>query len=172
MRAIKAVNRYEGTTALIVFQRESKDLMIQQSRPNIRVDLKDLLIKPIQRVCRYPLLLKEVLRLTSPEDPEYSSVEETHQCMKELAQDLDETQRRVERKLLTEQFLKKLDETNAPKKYVFMPLAIIGHGSHNMDPHNSYNSRNSCYSGNNLGLHPFQASAGDPYHMESTLIMV
>jgi len=170
MRAVKIINRYEGTTTLLTLQRESKDMMIQQSRPNVRVDLKDLLIKPIQRICRYPLLLKEVLRLTSLEDPEYCSVEESHRRMKDLAQDLDGTQKKVERKILTEQFLKKLDETNLPKKYVFTPFVVGNSASSIVDPPNSYNSRNSynsfnsrnSYSGHNLSVHPFQAS-GDQH---------
>ncbi|GJJ79169.1 hypothetical protein EMPS_11528 [Entomortierella parvispora] len=157
MRAVKTINRYEGTTTLLTLQRESKDMMIQQGRLNVRVDLKDLLIKPIQRICRYPLLLKEVLRLTSLEDPEYCSVEESHKRMKDLAQDLDSTQKKVERKLLTEQFLKKLDETNLPKKYVFT-LFVTGNAANSIvDPPNSHNSRNS-YNGNNLSVYPLQAS--------------
>ncbi|KAG0056171.1 hypothetical protein BGZ83_006080 [Gryganskiella cystojenkinii] len=157
MRTIKALNKYANATHLAVLQRESTDLMAQQNRPKVRADLKDLLIKPIQRVCRYPLLLKEVLRLTNIQDPEYAYVTDTHNRMRDLAHDLDETQKRVERKLLTEQFLKKLAETNLPKKYVFSAVAMGSAGSNGTDPHNSYSSHNG---GEVLRVHPPQASMG------------
>ncbi|KAG0308029.1 T-lymphoma invasion and metastasis-inducing protein 2 [Dissophora globulifera] len=116
MRTVKEINRSASQAAMALIQRESKELMAQQGRRSSRADLKDFLIKPIQRVCRYPLLLKEILRLTSEDDPEYQYVEQTYQLMREKAKEMDETQRVVERKLLTEQFMKKLPETNFPRK--------------------------------------------------------
>ncbi|KAF8946837.1 hypothetical protein BGZ47_011228 [Haplosporangium gracile] len=116
MRTVNEINRTVGQSIIAGMQKESKELMAQQGRPKSRTDLKDHLIKPIQRICRYPLLLKEILRLTSADDPEYEFINRAHECMKALAQQMDETQRITERKLLTEQFLKKLPETNFPRK--------------------------------------------------------
>lgn len=107
---------------MALLQKESKELMAQQGRPGSRADVKDSLIKPIQRICRYPLLLNEVLRLTGEDDPEYQYVDQAYQLVKRKAQEIDETQRSVEMMLLTEQFLKKLPETSIPRK--------TGSGSH------------------------------------------
>ncbi|KAF9575480.1 hypothetical protein EC968_002741 [Mortierella alpina] len=141
MRTINEINRTAGQAAVALLQKEGKELLAQQGRPKSRVDLKDCLIKPIQRICRYPLLLKEILRLTSLDDPEYQHVEQAHEVMKGMAQEMDETQRMVERKLLTERFLRKLPETNFPKKVSSTPsrehsnshvdLHPSGHGSTN-----------------------------------------
>ncbi|KAF9439114.1 hypothetical protein BGZ76_011352 [Entomortierella beljakovae] len=116
MRTINEVNKSAGQTTMALLQRESKDLMTQQRRPSTRADLKDFLIKPIQRICRYPLLLKEILRLTNQDDPEYNYIEQCYQIMKHKAREMDENQRVVERRLLTEQFLRKLPDTIFPRK--------------------------------------------------------
>ncbi|KAG0326673.1 hypothetical protein BG000_001273 [Podila horticola] len=105
-----------GSTLHLLIQKEGNDLLAQQKRRNSREDLKDYLIKPIQRICRYPLLLHEISRLTSTDDPEYQLVHQTYDLMKGMAHDLDEAQRAVDRMMLTERFLKKLPETSYPPK--------------------------------------------------------
>ncbi|KAI1306429.1 hypothetical protein EDD11_004760 [Mortierella claussenii] len=121
MRTVKEINRSAGQTTMTVLQKESRNLMAQQRRISSRADLNDFLIKPIQRICRYPLLLKEILRLTSEDDPEYPYIDQAYQLMKDKARDMDETQRTVERRLLTEQVLKKLPESSFPRKVGTMP---------------------------------------------------
>ncbi|KAF9176026.1 hypothetical protein BGX20_000031 [Mortierella sp. AD010] len=116
MRTVNEINKSAGQATMTLLQRECKDLMLQQGRPSSRSDLKDFLIKPIQRICRYPLLLEEILRLTNENDPEYQYIEQAYQFMKGKAQEMDENQRMVERRLLTEQFLKKLPDTSFPRK--------------------------------------------------------
>ncbi|KAF9362635.1 hypothetical protein BGX34_005777 [Mortierella sp. NVP85] len=118
MRTIKEIDRSAGQTAMALLRKESKELMAQQGRPSTRADVKDFLIKPIQRICRYPLLLKEILRLTDEDDSEYQYIDQAFQLVKQKAQEIDETQREAERKLLTEQFLKKLPESSLPRKLV------------------------------------------------------
>ncbi|KAF9282987.1 hypothetical protein BGZ88_010709 [Linnemannia elongata] len=159
MRTVNEINRTVGQSSITGMQKESKELMAQQGRPKSRTDLKDHLIKPIQRICRYPLLLKEILRLTSSEDPEYEFIDRAHACMKALAQQMDENQRITERKLLTEQFLKKLPETNFPRKSgIATPLHSAGSLSHSnsTDSHHHHN-HNRQGSGN--AIHPLPSSA-------------
>ncbi|KAG0200603.1 hypothetical protein BGX33_010899 [Mortierella sp. NVP41] len=155
MRTVNEINRTAGQATMAGLQKESKELIAQQGRPKSRTDLKDHLIKPIQRICRYPLLLKEILRLTSPNDPEYHFIDRAHECMKAMAQQMDETQRMVERKLLTEQFLKKLPETNFPRKSSITPL----------NPANSFSYSNSI--GNHHHYYQGSASSG-PHSLPST----
>ncbi|KAF9945769.1 T-lymphoma invasion and metastasis-inducing protein 2 [Mortierella alpina] len=144
VRTINEINRTVGQAAVALLQKEGKELLAQQGRPKSRVDLKDCLIKPIQRICRYPLLLKEILRLTSLDDPEYQHVQQAHEVMKGMAQEMDETQRVVERKLLTEQFLKKLPDTNFPKKVSSTPSREHSncHASIHPNGHGNSNSSN------------------------------
>lgn len=144
MRTINEINRTVGQAAVAMLQKEGRELLAQQGRPKCRVDLKDCLIKPIQRICRYPLLLKEILRLTSLDDPEYQHVEQAHELMKGMAHEMDETQRVVERKLLTEQFLRKLPETNFPKKVNSTPSREHSNSHADIHPGGSSNSGNAC----------------------------
>ncbi|KAF9988758.1 hypothetical protein BGZ75_008592 [Mortierella antarctica] len=153
MRTINEINRTVGQAAVALLEKEGKELLAQQGRPKSRVDLKDCLIKPIQRICRYPLLLKEILRLTSMDDPEYQHVEQAHEMMREMAQEMDETQRVVERKLLTEQFLRKLPETNFPKKVSSTPSREHSNNYAEIHPNGHGSSSNS-----NTGAFPHPSS--------------
>ncbi|KAF9543481.1 hypothetical protein EC957_000842 [Mortierella hygrophila] len=158
MRTVNEINRAVGQSTITGMQKESKELMAQQGRPKSRTDLKDHLIKPIQRICRYPLLLKEILRLTGSGDPEYEFIERAYECMKALAQQMDENQRITERKLLTEQFLKKLPETNFPRKSgIAAPLhsaATLSH-SNSTDSHHQHNHHRQ---GSGNAIHPLPSS--------------
>eukprot|EP01086_Lenisia_limosa_P006836 TRINITY_DN26005_c0_g1_i1.p1 TRINITY_DN26005_c0_g1~~TRINITY_DN26005_c0_g1_i1.p1 ORF type:complete len:304 (+),score=45.25 TRINITY_DN26005_c0_g1_i1:33-914(+) len=40
------------------------------------LELKDFLIKPVQRVCKYPLLLRELLKATNEDHPDYFNLTE------------------------------------------------------------------------------------------------
>lgn len=159
MRVVNEINRTVGQSTIASMQKESKDLMAQQGRPKSRMDLKDHLIKPIQRICRYPLLLKEILRLTGSDDPEHEFIDRAYECMKALALQMDENQRTTERKLLTEQFLKKLPETNFPRKSgIAASLHSAGSLSHsnNTDSHYQYNHHRQ---GSRNVIHPLPSSA-------------
>ncbi|KAF9377372.1 hypothetical protein CPC16_011857, partial [Podila verticillata] len=116
-RTLVCVDKHapSGST-LHLLQKEGNDLLAQLGRRNSRADLKDYLIKPIQRICRYPLLLREILRLTRTNDSEYQAVLQAHDLMKDMAHALDEAQRAVERRMMTELFLKKIPETTYPRK--------------------------------------------------------
>ncbi|KAF9145229.1 hypothetical protein BG015_011955 [Linnemannia schmuckeri] len=162
MRTVNEINRTVGQSIIAGMQKESKELMAQQGRPKSRSDLKDHLIKPIQRICRYPLLLKEILRLTSSDDPEYEFIDRAHKCMKALAQQMDETQRTTERKLLTEQFLKKLPETNFPRKFgIGAPIHSASSPSHNSnaDSHYQQNHHRQVSGG---AIHALSSTANGP----------
>ncbi|KAG0335089.1 hypothetical protein BG004_000150 [Podila humilis] len=127
-RTLVHLNKHApGGSTLTLLQKEGNDLLIQQGRRNSRADLKDYLIKPIQRVCRYPLLLREILRLTQVQDPEHGVVVQAYDQMREMAQAMDEAQRAVERMMLTERFLKKIPESTPPPRKV-----ATGHGGTNM----------------------------------------
>ncbi|KAG0271161.1 hypothetical protein BGZ95_001082, partial [Linnemannia exigua] len=158
MRTVNEINRTVGQSTLSVLQKESKELMAQQGRPKSRTDLKDHLIKPIQRICRYPLLLKEISRLTSSEDPEYEFIDRAHECMRTLAQQMDETQRMVERKLLTEQFLKRLPEMNPPRKsgVALTPLHPSNSNNSNLDSNNHHRQ------GSSGAIHPLASHPSGP----------
>eukprot|EP00004_Rigifila_ramosa_P027461 TRINITY_DN897_c0_g1_i1.p1 TRINITY_DN897_c0_g1~~TRINITY_DN897_c0_g1_i1.p1 ORF type:complete len:730 (-),score=163.95 TRINITY_DN897_c0_g1_i1:102-2246(-) len=54
------------------------------------LDLFSFLIKPVQRICKYPLLLKEMLRYTSEDDSDFTDLTNAHAKMQRLALEVNE----------------------------------------------------------------------------------
>eukprot|EP00039_Didymoeca_costata_P029829 m.26570 g.26570 ORF g.26570 m.26570 type:complete len:1345 (-) comp7810_c0_seq1:2-4036(-) len=52
-----------------------------------------LMIKPVQRVCQYPLMLQELLKATPEGHPDYQNVEKACDMMKEVALTINEDKR-------------------------------------------------------------------------------
>ncbi|KYQ94374.1 pleckstrin (PH) domain-containing protein [Tieghemostelium lacteum] len=55
-----------------------------QSKYKSNLDIRSYLIMPVQRVPRYELLLRDVLKYTSIENPDYKNLEVAHQSIKEI----------------------------------------------------------------------------------------
>ena len=58
--------------------------------------LDSFLLKPVQKICKYPLQLAELLKYTDKEHSDYPSVLEAMDIMKKVAQTVNERKRRVE----------------------------------------------------------------------------
>jgi len=58
--------------------------------------LNTILIMPIQRVPRYSLLLRELLKLTGPTHPDYDNLTKAHECMEKVSAGINEAKRRAE----------------------------------------------------------------------------
>eukprot|EP00051_Salpingoeca_urceolata_P029625 m.7094 g.7094 ORF g.7094 m.7094 type:complete len:540 (-) comp2809_c0_seq1:137-1756(-) len=58
--------------------------------------LEAFLLTPIQRICKYPLLLNELLKATAPDSPGYKDVTHAVEAMKEVAEAINEEKRSVE----------------------------------------------------------------------------
>ncbi|KAF7231106.1 rho guanine nucleotide exchange factor TIAM2 [Nothobranchius furzeri] len=55
--------------------------------------LESYLIKPVQRVLKYPLLLRELVSLTNPDSPEHSHLTEALRAMEKVASHINEMQK-------------------------------------------------------------------------------
>uniref|UniRef100_A0A8C4IJD8 TIAM Rac1 associated GEF 2a n=1 Tax=Dicentrarchus labrax TaxID=13489 RepID=A0A8C4IJD8_DICLA len=55
--------------------------------------LESYLIKPVQRVLKYPLLLRELVSLTDPESPEHAHLTEALRAMEKVASHINEMQK-------------------------------------------------------------------------------
>eukprot|EP00127_Corallochytrium_limacisporum_P004971 Clim_evm45s195 gene=Clim_evmTU45s195 len=60
------------------------------------LDLATYLLKPVQRVLKYPLLLREMLKKLDPNSPDYMIVANAHDAVQSAAQKLNEGKRRYE----------------------------------------------------------------------------
>lgn len=59
-------------------------------------ELHCYLIKPIQRICKYPLLLRELIKYTPEDWPSYPDLLKALDTMKGIAHNVNETQRRID----------------------------------------------------------------------------
>uniref|UniRef100_A0A671P901 Phosphatidylinositol 3,4,5-trisphosphate-dependent Rac exchanger 1 protein-like n=1 Tax=Sinocyclocheilus anshuiensis TaxID=1608454 RepID=A0A671P901_9TELE len=72
-------------------------LMLLGGKKSTDVPLEGYLLSPIQRICKYPLLLKELLKRTSKKHSDYPAVEKALQAMKAVCCNINETKRQMEK---------------------------------------------------------------------------
>lgn len=87
-----------------ISQKQSQDAIINDL-PRLQLlshiieptyELQAMLIKPVQRICKYPLLLRELIKLTPPDWPYAEELNSGSEVMKAITARVNETQRRVE----------------------------------------------------------------------------
>uniref|UniRef100_A0A8D0XWU7 Phosphatidylinositol 3,4,5-trisphosphate-dependent Rac exchanger 2 protein n=1 Tax=Sus scrofa TaxID=9823 RepID=A0A8D0XWU7_PIG len=71
--------------------------MLLGGRKNTDVPLEGYLVTPIQRICKYPLLLKELLKRTPRKHSDYAAVVEALQAMKAVCSNINEAKRQMEK---------------------------------------------------------------------------
>ena len=59
-------------------------------------DLDSLLVKPVQRILKYPLLLDQLLEVTPNDHPDYTALESAAKEMKEVSMRINETKKRAD----------------------------------------------------------------------------
>ncbi|KAF9108992.1 hypothetical protein BGX27_008146 [Mortierella sp. AM989] len=60
------------------------------------------LIKPIQRICKYPLFMHELIKLTDPEHPHYRDLVQGQASIKRVADRINETNRKQDNHLIAQ----------------------------------------------------------------------
>ncbi|KAL1772225.1 rho guanine nucleotide exchange factor 38 [Sigmodon hispidus] len=70
-----------------------KNIYMQEGKPNL-LDMGSLMIKPIQRVMKYPLLLCELRNATPSSHPDYRALEEAFTAVKDINVNINELKRR------------------------------------------------------------------------------
>ncbi|XP_060680096.1 phosphatidylinositol 3,4,5-trisphosphate-dependent Rac exchanger 2 protein [Hemiscyllium ocellatum] len=71
--------------------------MVLAGRKNPDVPLEGYLVAPIQRICKYPLLLKELMKRTPKRHNDYAAVMEALQAMKTVCSTINEAKRQMEK---------------------------------------------------------------------------
>uniref|UniRef100_A0A8C4IPF8 Phosphatidylinositol 3,4,5-trisphosphate-dependent Rac exchanger 1 protein n=1 Tax=Dicentrarchus labrax TaxID=13489 RepID=A0A8C4IPF8_DICLA len=71
--------------------------MLLGGKKSTEIPLEGYLLNPIQRICKYPLLLKELLKRTPKKHADYPAVEEALQAMKAVCSNINETKRQMEK---------------------------------------------------------------------------
>lgn len=70
-----------------------KKIYMQEDKPNL-LDMGSLMIKPIQRVMKYPLLLCELRNSTPPSHPDFKALEDAFAAVKDINININELKRR------------------------------------------------------------------------------
>uniref|UniRef100_A0A7N8XKU5 Phosphatidylinositol 3,4,5-trisphosphate-dependent Rac exchanger 2 protein n=1 Tax=Mastacembelus armatus TaxID=205130 RepID=A0A7N8XKU5_9TELE len=78
--------------------------MLLGGRKNTEVPLDGYLVAPIQRICKYPLLLKELLKRTPKKHNDYTLVQESLQMMKAVCSSINEAKRQMEKLEILEEW--------------------------------------------------------------------
>uniref|UniRef100_A0A8C6UY05 Phosphatidylinositol-3,4,5-trisphosphate-dependent Rac exchange factor 1 n=1 Tax=Neogobius melanostomus TaxID=47308 RepID=A0A8C6UY05_9GOBI len=71
--------------------------MLLGGKKSTDVPLEGYLLSPIQRICKYPLFLKELLKRTPKKHSDYPAVDEALQVMKAVCSNINETKRQMEK---------------------------------------------------------------------------
>ncbi|CAL8313246.1 unnamed protein product [Merluccius merluccius] len=74
-----------------------QNCMLLGGRKNTEVPLEGYLVAPIQRICKYPLLLRELLKRTPKKHNDQGLVQEALQGMKAVCSNINEAKRQMEK---------------------------------------------------------------------------
>ncbi|KAI8078061.1 uncharacterized protein B0P05DRAFT_587668 [Gilbertella persicaria] len=107
----------------------AQDLVVQETPRLQKLDhilnpiyeLPSLLIKPVQRICKYPLLLQELVKSTDPSWPYYAEMQQSVDAIKRVTEKVNETQRQHENIQAVQELKKRLDD--------WRELTIDGYGN-------------------------------------------
>lgn len=90
----KAIELLEKLKTNIGFMKVLNDC---QSDPRAKgQNLSSFIIKPVQRICKYPLLFRELINHTPEDSPDYESIVETKNKIDEVVMYINERKRRIE----------------------------------------------------------------------------
>ncbi|KAJ3234247.1 cytochrome c oxidase subunit 1 [Chytriomyces hyalinus] len=82
------------------------------SNPTSRgLSLESFLIKPVQRICKYPLLLRELIKHTSKTMPDYSGLEKASEKMESIAAKVNEATQALDKKEKVISLLSKIESS-------------------------------------------------------------
>lgn len=86
----------------------------------IEIPLEGFLLTPVQKICKYPLQLKELLKYTHLEHPDYTSLQRALEMMKKTAMLINERKRKMES-------LEKLAQWQKTVAYWQVQTTSLGH---------------------------------------------
>ncbi|KAJ3372674.1 Myosin 10A, isoform D [Allomyces arbusculus] len=73
------------------------------------MNLASFLLKPIQRLCKYPIMIKEILRYTSADHADYTLLEKSLESMERIVDRVNESRRHAEQQRRLVDMLARLD---------------------------------------------------------------
>ncbi|KAI8097158.1 uncharacterized protein BX664DRAFT_325678 [Halteromyces radiatus] len=107
----------------------AQDLVVQETPKlqklehilNPTYQLPSMLIKPVQRICKYPLLQSELIKSTNKDWPYFAEMDDGLESIKRVTEKVNETQRQHENIQAVEDLKKRVDDWKG--------ISIDGYGS-------------------------------------------
>ncbi|XP_074867881.1 phosphatidylinositol 3,4,5-trisphosphate-dependent Rac exchanger 1 protein isoform X1 [Carettochelys insculpta] len=91
LRLLMELNKIPAVRAFLL------SCMLLGGRRTTDIPLEGYLLTPIQRICKYPLLLKELAKRTPSKHPDHPAVQTALQAMKTVCTNINETKRQMEK---------------------------------------------------------------------------
>ncbi|KAM9121108.1 phosphatidylinositol 3,4,5-trisphosphate-dependent Rac exchanger 1 protein isoform 1-T1 [Pangshura tecta] len=91
LRLLMELNKIPAVRAFLL------SCMLLGGRKTTDIPLEGYLLTPIQRICKYPLLLKELAKRTPSKHPDHQAVQNALQAMKTVCTNINETKRQMEK---------------------------------------------------------------------------
>ncbi|KAI8377180.1 hypothetical protein EDC96DRAFT_556591 [Choanephora cucurbitarum] len=96
----------------------AQDLVVQEAPKlqklanilNPQYELPSMLIKPVQRICKYPLLLQQLIKSTQPDWPHFDDMETGLESVKRVTERVNETQRKHENIQVLDDLKRRMDD--------------------------------------------------------------
>lgn len=96
---VQYVNNYNASLTCLYQLRQKHDFALwlqKQERAAGKDTIESYLIQPVQRIPRYVLLLKEIVKNTPPSNADSAALQKALSMMKSLALDINESKREAE----------------------------------------------------------------------------
>ncbi|KAJ3155909.1 spermatogenesis-associated protein 13 [Geranomyces variabilis] len=106
--AIKTLNEYESRPEMVTFLKDFRGLA------QTKLDVKDYLIKPVQRLCRYPLLISELIKHSIVDSADLETLVAAHAVMQNVALEIDSAKWRMDNLERTNRFFSRLEPAPSP----------------------------------------------------------
>ncbi|XP_025119111.3 phosphatidylinositol 3,4,5-trisphosphate-dependent Rac exchanger 1 protein isoform X4 [Bubalus bubalis] len=103
LRLLVELNKIPAVRAFLL------SCMLLGGRKTTDIPLEGYLLSPIQRICKYPLLLKELAKRTPGKHPDHPAVQSALQAMKTVCSNINETKRQMEKLEALEQLQSHID---------------------------------------------------------------
>ena len=84
----------------------------------IEIPLEGFLLTPVQKICKYPLQLNELLKYTRPEHPDHQLLSRALIAMKRIAVLINERKRKMESLQKLEEWQELVQDWEVSRKYL------------------------------------------------------
>lgn len=93
-----------------IVQQESTKLQKLSDILNPTYELPSMLIKPVQRICKYPLLLSQLIKATDKDWPHYTEMTDGLESVQRVTSRVNEVQRQYENLQIVEDLKRRVED--------------------------------------------------------------